>query len=77
MTGADSRHPWWAGLDVPGEATDPIADPWPVDDDELGLSDDQVRFLESLADQPPVPRLSVGLPGFNDPGINPADETGD
>lgn len=77
MTGIGHSSRWWAGLDEPSGATDPVADPWPVDDDEVGLSPEQVRFLESLADQPPVPRLSVGLPGVDDPGIDPAHETGD
>lgn len=76
MTKADPRSRWWIGLPEPDDIA-PLADPWPADDDDPGLSGEQVRFLESLADQPRVPRLTDGIPGFEHPGINPAGETGD
>jgi hypothetical protein len=77
MTEVGRRSRWWAGFEEPGVVPGPIADPWPVDGDDVRLSEDQVRFLESLADQPRVPRLAEGLPGVGDPGIDSADETGD
>jgi DNA-binding CsgD family transcriptional regulator len=43
------------------------------------LTPDQIRFLESLSDQPAVPRVSfriAGDPGF-DAGVDVAQETGD
>lgn len=76
MTRADPRSRWWTGFEEPDEEA-PLADPWPEDDGETGLSGAQVGFLASLADQPRVPRLTDGLRGLADPGIIPADETGD
>lgn len=77
MTDADPRSRWWVGLDELGEALGSVADPWPGDDAEGELSPEQVRFLESLADQPAVPRLTTGVAGLEPSGRDPADETGD
>jgi len=77
MSDGDGRSRWWAGFEELGADPSSVADPWSVDEENMGLSDEQVRFLESLADQPRVPRLATGLPGVDHPGINPAAETGD
>lgn len=76
MSDTDHRSPWWAGIDALESHPDGVPDPWSESDRDVGLSSEQVRFLEVLADQPHVPRLTDGIPGL-DPGIGPADETGD
>lgn len=77
MTDDKRRSRWWAGFEELDVVAEEVVDPWRIDDDEVALSDEQVRFLESFADQPPIPRLTAGLPGVDDLGINPVHETGD
>lgn len=86
MTEPGRRSRWWVDGDEP-EDVEAVEDPWSGADDELGLSDEQVRFLGSLADQPPASRLSRSLPGLDadleepgpeaEPGTDPGAETGD
>jgi hypothetical protein len=85
MTDIDRGSRWWAGLgevaadgDEPApDISDGAADPWPVVEENVALSEAQVRFLEALADQPQVPRLTGGILGLDDPVITSGDETGD
>ena len=85
MTDIDRGSRWWVGLgdleadtDGPTDVSaDGTPDPWPVTDEDIALNDAQVRFLEALADQPHVPRLTSGILGIDDPVITPVDETGD
>lgn len=85
MTDIDRGSRWWVGLgeldtDADGPAqgmADGAADPWPVTDEDVALNEAQVRFLEALADQPKVPRVTGGILGVDDPVITPVEETGD
>lgn len=92
MSEAGRRSRWWTDGDEPEDA-ESVEDPWSVGDEELGLSEEQVRFLESLADQPAAshvsgspPWLAAPAPGPEpggqprpkaDPDDDPGAETGD
>lgn len=73
------RSPWWESLDLPNDLVEPIEDPWVADDGDSELNREQLRFLESLADQPAVPRFSDRLRGQREVGSDTdrEAETGD